>query len=100
MKKKLYIITRNDLDIHYAAVQAGHGVAQWLINNPDQTWNNRTLIYLAVRDEYALTKAMIKLQYKDVKISTFHEPDLNNELTSVTAYAEESYFKNYELLTS
>ncbi len=98
--KRLYLVTRNDLSLKYAAVQSGHGVAQWMINNPNQTWNNRTLIYLAVADETELNKLMIALQEKGLDVTTFHEPDLSNELTSITVYAEKEFFKNYKLLGS
>ena len=44
--ERLYILTRQDLSLAYSAVQAGHAVAAWLLNNPTQTWNNQTLVYL------------------------------------------------------
>lgn len=34
MKQKLYIITRRDLKSKYAGVQAGHALAQWMLENP------------------------------------------------------------------
>lgn len=33
--EKMYIITRRDLAKSYQAVQAGHGLAQYLIDYPD-----------------------------------------------------------------
>jgi hypothetical protein len=36
------------------AVQAGHTVAEYLLNDPHTEWSNGTLIYLGVKDEYQL----------------------------------------------
>jgi len=91
-------VTRNDLDLQYSAVQAGHGVAQWLLDNPQQSWNNNFLIYLAVRNEEELHRLRIKLEYKGIILSKFKEPDLNNQLTSIAAYTEEKTFKKIKLL--
>lgn len=67
-KKKLYVLINNKLEIVYGGVQAGHGVAQWLIDNKDtQNWNNQYLIYLSADIE----KWIFKLNIKDIKFSVF-----------------------------
>lgn len=47
---KLYVVTRRDLGTAYAGVQAGHAVAQLILEEKHGDWDNGTLVYLAVRD--------------------------------------------------
>lgn len=98
MQKKLYVVTRADLGLQYAGVQAGHGVAQWMLENDSKEWNNTCLIYLAVENEQQLEKLKNKLEYKEMSFSTFHEPDIGDQLTSISSFAEPSHFKNLKLL--
>lgn len=51
---KLYVLIRKDMPKSYQAVQAGHAVAEWLIETPKNKWNNHTLIYLNVPSEAEL----------------------------------------------
>lgn len=44
--KKLYVLIDQKLDAVYGCVQGGHAVAQWLLEHPNQDWNNNYLIYL------------------------------------------------------
>lgn len=93
MKNKLYILTDNTLDPIYAAVQGGHAVAEWLLENwqiqgngdPAWEWRNDYLIYLSadVNEWYEI------LSYYDpnhFKWSYFTEPDLDNKLTAIAIY--------------
>lgn len=38
----------NEMPLAYQGVQAGHGVAQWMLEHPNQTWDNNYLIYLGI----------------------------------------------------
>lgn len=77
--KRLYVLVNKRLSPIYGCVQAGHAVAQWLIDNPDQTWNNNYLIYL-----YADTdKWMEMLEERGIKYSAFREPDMNGTVTAI-----------------
>ena len=87
MKKKLYVVTRRDLSPGAQAVQSGHALVEFGLDHLDifEDWNETSnyLIYLAVEDEvelYALREAAL---YKDIFVSSFHEPDMNNSLTAV-----------------
>lgn len=79
--ERLYVITHDKLSPTYAAVQGAHGVAQWLIEHPDQKWANRYLIFLKGDLRYA-QKCLEGQDY-----SIFKEPDLNDCVTSVVTLA-------------
>lgn len=85
---RLYVLTRKDLDLPYQAVQGAHAVAQWMLDNPGHEWNNGYLIFLEVENEKMLDHWIWKIQTKrrDVKISKFREPDIDNELTAIAVY--------------
>jgi hypothetical protein len=92
----LYVLIDKDLEPIYGAVQGGHAVAEWLINQSkivfnkfaceDQVkwdWNNNYLIYLRVdinkwlnylREEHCKT-------YED-----FYEPDLDYKCTAIAVH--------------
>ena len=83
IKEKLYVITRNDLPYGSQAVQAGHSLAQFILEHLEisQLWH---IIYLSVEDEDALLRLIEKCSKKGLRVSIFREPDLNNEITSIT----------------
>ena len=77
--KRLYVLVNKKLNPVYGCVQGGHAVAQWLLDNPEQTWNNQYLIYL-----YAdIDKWMNRLDECGIKYSAFREPDLNGTVTAL-----------------
>lgn len=80
--KRLYVLIDQKLDAVYGCVQGGHAVAQWLLEHPNQNWNNNYLIYL-----YAdLDKWRVRLDLTNKDYSTFHEPDLNKPINSNLHY--------------
>lgn len=92
--KKLFILVRNDLDLAYQGVQGGHAVAEFLIKNPTQTWNNETLVYL----EADVERWMDKLDMHDINYTSFREPDLDNIVTAIGVHHEGKMFKNLKLM--
>lgn len=86
--KKLYVITRNDLPSGTKAVQAGHSLAQFILEHLEisQLWHKESqyLIYLSIIDENALLRLIEKCNKCNLNISVFKEPDINNEITSIT----------------
>lgn len=98
--KKLYVLTRLDLDLTYRAVQGGHALAEYMLKHPTQAaeWGNHTLIYLQADNEEALNMWAERLGYKGINFSTFKEPDLGHETTALACYCEGKIFSNLKLL--
>lgn len=92
--ERLYIIVDEDLPIGYQAVQSGHATAQWLLTNPNQTWNNSYLIFLKGN----LSKLMLKLDMRDEDYVKFNEPDLDNATTAIAKLGNHNLFKNLKKL--
>jgi len=96
--KKLYVLVRTDLKYSSPAVQAGHCVAQFCLNNGND-WKNETLIYLGVKDLDDLKRWCFKLETKNINYTEFFEPDMNSELTAISVLLENGkIFKNLKLL--
>ena len=96
--EKLFILTRKDMPFAYQAVQSGHAVAQWMLENGNHHWRNQTLVYLSVPDEQHLNLWCSKLESKGHKFSQFCEPDINNEKTSIACYTDGKIFSNLKLM--
>lgn len=84
----------NKLTPVYGCVQAGHAVAQYLLEHPNQTWNNSFLIYLYADVE----KWRYKLKRKCADFSEFYEPDLDGSLTAIAIESDGRIFKNLRLV--
>ncbi|MEM7244702.1 MAG: hypothetical protein AAF533_05130 [Acidobacteriota bacterium] len=86
--ERLHVIVRTDLSRIQQAVQAGHGVAEWLLQStlvqPSRRgWWNGTLVYLGVEDEDALRRL-----HGVCGGVLFHEPDRNHEATALALLGE------------
>lgn len=77
-------------------MQGGHAVAQWLLEHPNQTWNNNYLIYLSAD----IDKWMIKLDILGYDYSVFREPDLDNIPTAIAIEHNGSIFKKLKKVGS
>lgn len=96
---KLYVLVRKDLSKSQQAVQAGHSVAQWVLNDPaSPNWGNGTLVYLGVKDERDLHKWMEKLEKREKSFIKFKEPDIGNQLTAIASLSDGEEFKSLDLL--
>ena len=92
--KRLYVLVNKRLNPVYACVQGGHAVAQYLLENPQQQWNNEYLIYLYADVE----KWRLKLRDKHKTYSAFYEPDLNNSLTAIAVEDSGEMFRGLKLV--
>lgn len=88
---------RQDLDKSYQAVQAGHAVAQFILDFPGE-WKNEYLIYVGVKDVDDLYKWANIISEKDKKYSMFLEPDIGNEPTALAVHDNGKMFKKLRLI--
>lgn len=89
MKMKLVVLVNEDLySLPYKAVQAGHAVAQFLLDHPDSNWKNDTLIYLSA-NKYDMLSYIAKADIRKLEHSAFYEPDIGNELTACAIHCDE-----------
>ena len=96
---KLYVLVRSDLTKSQQAVQAGHSVAEWLINSPDtKNWRNGVLVYLSVDDEKHLHRWSNKLDDHDVTHVKFTEPDMDHQITALATLGNSDLFKSLRLM--
>lgn len=94
---KLYVITRRDLSISQQAVQAGHAVAELILQDQHTGWNG-TLVYLGVEDEEILSRWVSKLDLRRKTYTKFREPDIGDQLTAIACIDEGSIFSKLKLL--
>lgn len=69
-------------------------VMQWLLEHPNQDWNNSYLIYLYA--DLDIWRFRLDLVGKDY--SSFHEPDLGNQLTAIALQDDGRMFKKLKLV--
>lgn len=96
MEKRLYVLINQNLDPIYGAVQGGHVVAQWLLDNIGHkgTWRNNVLVYL----KCDIQKEKRRLDRRRLSYSQWHEPDLDNELTAIAIESDGMMFRKLDLL--
>jgi len=94
--QKLFVLVRNDLSRSQKAVQAGHAVAQFCIEQPGK-WVNGTLVYLKVADEKELDEWFGTKLFGATR-TFFCEPDRDNEMTAIAALGVDEYVKDLPLL--
>lgn len=100
---KLYLITRADLRHGSQAAQLVHGMATFARDYPVtfEHWErtSNTVVCLAVKDLEALydlwrkAEAVSEATDDGLAISTFHEPDFDNELTCVVLEPIDAFAK-------
>ena len=95
---RLYCITREDLTFGQKAAQLCHAATQYLIDHPDTEWDNGFIICLQVKDLKELSDLEEKMRGSSKKFSRFVEPDMENELTSISAVDCGKSFANLKLL--
>lgn len=95
---KLFVTVRKDLSHSQRAVQAGHAVAEYMLNCPSSNWRNQTLIYLGVKGLNQLENLKMKLQLNGTRFVEFKEPDIDNQTTAIASDVNDPIFKKLNLL--
>ena len=88
--RRLYVLVDKSLEPVYGCVQGGHAVAQWLLEHPNQKWDNSYLIYLYAN----VNLYKMKLVMSDRDFLEFKEPDLNYKVTALACEDDGEFFKN------
>ncbi len=88
--EKLYVLVRKDLPKSQQAVQGGHAVAEYLLRDRSSSWDNGTLVYLAVKDEDELKSWGEIFDIACAWWAGFREPDRNNELTAIATFLDKN----------
>ena len=102
LKYRMYGLVPYNISPIQQGIQFGHGVVEYLMNNfnkPEtQYWANddKTFIILngGTTNNFegelgTLNKHLLTLKEKGILVSTFSEPDLGNQLTSINFLVEE-----------
>ena len=89
--EKLRVITRRDLPLGVASVQACHAAIdfQHEYQREASEWHKSSnyLAILTVKDEQELIDILVKVSLRGIKYTIFREPDLNNQITAVALEA-------------
>ena len=98
-------MTRQDLSHGVQTAQSCHAVAEFAYFNHEKfkLWRQKSnyKICLEATNEKSLSKLLLKLQDKNVAVSAFYEPDINNELTAITFVSDptlDKYTKYFPLV--
>ena len=95
----MYVLVRKDLDVTYRCVQGAHALAKYAIEY-DQNfyeWDNETIVFLCVRNEFELSKYILKAWDHAIPVSVFKEPDMGNQDTALACYCSGDIFKRLPL---
>jgi len=88
------MVTRRDIHPGAQMAQATHSESQFEVEYPAQfkDWyeNSQYIACLSIEDEKSLLTLAEKLRKKGVAVSVFHEPDYNNQATSIAIEACET----------
>jgi hypothetical protein len=96
----MYVLVRKDLSETYRCVQGAHALAQFALEHPNsfKTWNNRTIVFLSVRNLNELRVILQRLRTNWLKnqcpFSLFTEPDLDNQFTSLAYFGTGDILKD------
>ncbi len=91
-RPQMYVIVRSDFSNVYKMVQGNHAQVAYGFEYPHnlRTWNNEYLIYLETFLECNLKEVYEKLLRAGIDVSSFKEPDQNNQMTAVAVYEDGS----------
>lgn len=97
----VYVIVRNDLSPAQRAVQSSHAVIE-ATRNFNMTGAHPSVIICEVKSEQKLNQISEELSQKGIRFSSFHEPDIGNQMTAIASeplkLERRDAFKRFQLL--
>ena len=98
--KQMYVLVRKDLGTIYKMVQGAHALAQYALEHTQgfNEWHNDYLIFVEVENLEKLIAEGQRLTDKNLEISIFYEPDIEQH-TAISCFADSSIFKKSKLAT-
>ena len=91
--QKLYILVRADIPVGYRVAQSVHAAFGFATEHPEATdeWMIRSqhICCLEIDGLTELESYADLAEHYGVRFSTFHEPDLNDELTAIALEASD-----------
>ena len=94
---RLYILIDEQYDPSYRGVQGAHAVAAYLLQNPESSWKNQTLVFLKIDN---IDHWKHKLRMKQKPFTEFIEPNVGHKTTALAVLDEignERMFRHLEL---
>lgn len=86
----MYVVSRVDLTPGAKIAQSVHGVADFIMTHPEiaSEWhkNSNYIVCLSAKNESELYLLIDKLESQNIPFVKFTEPDLDNQVTSISAY--------------
>lgn len=80
------MVTREDLSPAQQAVQGMHAALVYAVKYKLRDPETLTLVFLSVKDEEHLEFLRDKLEWHDILVSSFREPDLDDALTAIAVH--------------
>lgn len=84
---KLVLVTRADLPVGMQAAQVAHALRQFVQEHAqiEREWfaKSNTLVLVKVPDEVALSRLLEHAKCLRIAVSSFREPDLDDEVTAL-----------------
>jgi hypothetical protein len=93
----LVTITRQDITPGYQVVQTAHAIADFIHEHPavSKQWKeeSNSIITLSTKDEQSLTDYFNRLKELTPYVTSFYEPDVEDQMTAIAVYGTPSIRK-------
>jgi peptidyl-tRNA hydrolase len=81
------VVVRADILPGYQVAQSCHASIQWVMDNVEESriWHDTSdyIVVLSIDNEEKLKELMAEAERKNIKFSSYREPDLDDQYTAV-----------------